>query len=111
MRGDDIRPLAENFVIVQGAEAVAFYAHLRLGSVRVSREQFVTTGDVIGQVGNSGNSTMPHLHFHLMDNANVFEAAGVPCSFRSYERFDGHDWIRVADGIPGALERIRWITD
>lgn len=106
--GDDIRPLAGNYVIVEGREAVAFYAHLRDGSVTVAAGQRLRAGDVLGRVGNSGNSTMPHLHFHLMDTADIRRAAGVPCRFRSFEKLVGRAWVPVTEGIPGALQRVRW---
>ena len=108
VKGDDIRPLAGNYVIVQGVSAVAFYAHLRLNSVAVMPNQTVRAGDVIGHVGNSGNSTMPHLHFHLMDQPEIFTASGVPCFFRKYERCNDGAWVPVQDGIPGKFERIRF---
>jgi hypothetical protein len=106
--GDDVRPLTGNYVIVRGAGAVAFYAHLREGRVAVAPGKEVREGEVLGRVGNSGNSTMPHLHFHLMDEVNLHEASGVPCRFESYERFDGGMWVPVTGGVPGKLERIRW---
>jgi hypothetical protein len=104
--GDD-RPLAGNYVVVEGPEGFALYAHLRRGSVRVRAGQRLVTGDVVGAVGNSGNSTMPHLHFHLMDGPDALTAHGLPCACRGYERWTGTGWEPVARGVPGLLERIR----
>lgn len=42
----------------------AFYGHLLPGSLRVKPGDRVRRGQVIGRLGNSGNSTGPHLHFH-----------------------------------------------
>ena len=106
-RDRDYRPLAGNFALVEGAPGVALYAHLRRGSVRVKERQQVESGDPIGTVGNSGNSTMPHLHFHLMDGPDPLRASGVPCVFARYERFANGDWIMVHGGAPNRLERIR----
>ena len=103
----DIRPLAGNFVLVEGADAVALYAHLRRGSVRVAAGARVRAGDLLGEVGNSGNSTMPHLHFHLMDGADPFTARGVACAFRRYEEWSVGAWRAVSDGVPPARTRIR----
>lgn len=105
--GGDYRPLAGNYVIVQGVEGVAIYAHLRAGSVRVTAGQQVAAGEILGAVGNSGNSTMPHLHFHLMDGADPMTARGLPCAFRRYERWHEGRWETVEGGIPGAMKRIR----
>lgn len=106
-RGGDYRPLAGNFVLVEGVPGVALYAHLRCGSVSVRVGESITVGDTIATVGNSGNSTMPHLHFHLMDGPDPLSAAGVPCVFRRYERFVDGEWASVHRGAPNRLERIR----
>jgi hypothetical protein len=106
-RGSDYRPLAGNFVLLEGSPGVALYAHLRRGSIRLRKGQDVATSEPIGNVGNSGNSTMPHLHFHLMDGADPLVAMGIPCVFRRYERFADDSWIPVDRGAPNRLERIR----
>lgn len=106
-KGRDYRPLAGNFVIVEGAPGVALYAHLRRGSIGVREGETVVAGELMGAVGNSGNSTMPHLHFHLMDGPDPLIASGLPCAFRRYERFVKDSWIPVDVGVPSRLERIR----
>lgn len=107
-RGDDIRPLAGNYVIVEGERASAFYAHLQRGSITVKVGDMVRAGDPLGTVGNSGNSTMPHLHFHLMDRPDIRAARGVPCRFRTLERFQDGNWSTIANAVPGRDVRIRW---
>jgi hypothetical protein len=75
-----------NFVILDiGQGRYAFYAHLRPGSLRVRVGDRVRKGQVLGLVGNSGNSTEPHLHFHLMDGASPLGSEGIPYA---YETFD-----------------------
>lgn len=59
----DINPCGNHVVIDTGHELVVL-AHLRPGSVRVATGDRVAAGQPIGQVGNSGNSTEPHLHLH-----------------------------------------------
>jgi murein DD-endopeptidase MepM/ murein hydrolase activator NlpD len=55
-----------NHVILDlGQGRYAFYAHLQPGSLRVNVGDKVRRGQVVGLVGNSGNSTEPHLHFHI----------------------------------------------
>lgn len=60
----DPKNLPGNHVLIacQGVEVVL--AHLRQDSVRVSAGQPVTTQTRLGEVGNSGNTTEPHLHLH-----------------------------------------------
>lgn len=105
---DDLRPLAGNYAIVEGDAAVAFYAHLREGSLAIRPRDRVRAGDLLGRVGNSGNSTMPHLHFHLMDRPEIRSAEGVLCRFRALDQLEDGEWKRLADGVPDALKRIRW---
>ena len=107
IKGEDYRPLTGNYILLEGQPGVALLAHLQFGSVRVKSGQSVKEGEQVGMVGNSGNSTTPHLHFHLMDGRDPLQAAGLPCKFRRYERFRGGTWEEVFDSIPEALEPIR----
>ncbi len=50
------------------------FVHLQNGSVTVSVGQNITKGMVIGNVGHSGNSTSPHLHFQVMDTSDIGHA-------------------------------------
>ncbi|SJN11982.1 possible secreted peptidase [Leucobacter sp. 7(1)] len=56
--------------------------HLKQGSVRVRIGQEVRIGDVLGQCGNSGNSTEPHVHVQAIDRPDVSKARAVSLSFR-----------------------------
>lgn len=103
----DYRPLTGNYILLEGRHGVALLAHLRRGSVQVRTGQLVREGEPIAAVGNSGNSTTPHLHFHLMDVRDPFRAEGLPCKFRRYERFRDGAWEEVFDSMPGPLEPVR----
>ncbi|MGY5852475.1 MAG: M23 family metallopeptidase [Candidatus Thorarchaeota archaeon] len=71
-----------NYVILKHQnDESSFYAHLVTDSVTVEKGQKVEQGQVIGRLGNSGNSTGPHLHFHLMAGPNILTARGLPCHF------------------------------
>ena len=75
-----------NHVIIDiGGGRYAFYAHLKPGSVRVKLGDRVTRGQVVGLVGNSGNSTEPHLHFHISDGTSPLGSEGVPYRHDSFE--------------------------
>jgi hypothetical protein len=68
-----------NHVILDlGSGRYAFYAHLQPGSIRVKVGDRVKRGDALARVGNSGNTTGPHLHFHLMDGMSPLSSQGVP---------------------------------
>jgi hypothetical protein len=75
------RPLdyGGNHVVIELASGVyAFYAHFQPGSLRVQTGDTVTTGQVLGLVGNTGNSTAPHLHFALLDGPDGLTANSLP---------------------------------
>jgi hypothetical protein len=84
-----LNDLAGNFVTQDlGGGRFALYAHLQPGSVRVKPGQRVRRGEVLGLVGNSGNSTGPHLHFHVMDGPggqSNLDANGLPYVFDRFE--------------------------
>lgn len=106
-RGADYRPLTGNYVIIEGEVGFAMYGHLRNGSVRVGQGEAVYAGAQIGTVGNSGNTTLPHLHFQLMNGPDPLAARGLPCAFCGYERFVNGSWTAVERGIPDQMERLR----
>ena len=105
--GADYRPLVGNYVMVEGDPGVALYAHLKQGSVAVRDCDSVTGRQQLGRVGNSGNSTMPHLHFHLMNGPDPLTAEGRLCVFAEYESRVGDRWIPVERGVPLPLQRVR----
>jgi murein DD-endopeptidase len=68
-----------NYVVLElGGGRFAFYAHLQPGSLRVKVGDRVKRGQVLGLVGNSGNSTEPHLHFHVSDGVSPLGSEGLP---------------------------------
>ena len=68
-----------NFVVLDiGNGAYALFAHMQPGSVRVTAGAKVKRGDVLGKVGNTGNTSAPHLHFHVMDGPSPLLSNGIP---------------------------------
>ena len=71
-----------NYVLLKiGRDRYAFYAHLIPGSIRVKVGQHVRRGAILGRVGNSGNSTEPHLHFHIVDGPSTLGADAMAYEF------------------------------
>ncbi len=71
-----------NHVILRHAEGIySVYAHLAPGSLKVKNGDSVKAGQVLAAVGGSGNSTEPHLHFHLCDAPDALHCAGMPVHF------------------------------
>jgi hypothetical protein len=77
-----------------GDDHFVTYAHLIPGSLTVSVGDQVRKGDVLGRLGNSGNSDAPHLHFHVSQifdtqNASGLNGSALPYVFESFELLDG----------------------
>lgn len=85
----------------------AFYAHLKPGSIRVKKGDRVRRGQLLGHVGNSGNTMGPHLHFHVSDAVAALRAEGLPYTLTQFEVMDtiessekleaGEPWILAAN--------------
>ena len=85
-----------NHVILDlGGGYYAFYAHLQPGSVKVKLGDRVKKGQQVGLLGNSGNSTAPHLHFHMGDKNSPLGSEGLPFLF---DRFELLDWPKSGFG-------------
>jgi hypothetical protein len=75
-----------NSVILDlGAGRYAMYAHMQPGSIRVHKGESVKLGQVIGLVGNSGNSVAPHLHFQVNDRPSSLASNGLPYEIREFD--------------------------
>lgn len=71
-----------NAVFIEHAkDEVSVLAHFKQGSIRVRTGQKVKAGDVLGLCGNSGNSSQPHLHYHLQNTPVIQDATGIKCFF------------------------------
>jgi hypothetical protein len=62
----------------------AIYAHMQPGSVRVKVGERLKAGQPIGLLGNSGNTTGPHLHFGIYDGTNPLTDNSVPFAIKQY---------------------------
>ena len=89
-----------------GGGNYAFYAHLQTGSVQVEPGDHLSTGQVLGALGNSGNSDAPHLHFHVMSTPDPLRSNGLPFVFTDF-RLDSRstgDLDALLGGKPAELE-------
>jgi murein DD-endopeptidase MepM/ murein hydrolase activator NlpD len=71
-----------NTVIIKTANnEYLFFAHFKQHSIVVKQGQKVKQGQLLGLCGNSGNSSEPHLHFHIQNVEDMNIATGVKCYF------------------------------
>jgi murein DD-endopeptidase MepM/ murein hydrolase activator NlpD len=71
-----------NYVIIDhGNREYSLYAHMQPGSVRVRPGDSVAAGELLGRLGSSGNSTEPHLHFHVCNGPSALDCNGMPVRF------------------------------
>jgi hypothetical protein len=90
-----------NFIVLDlGNGYFAQYMHLRPGSLRVKLNERVRRGEVIAEVGSSGSSFEPHLHFQVTDSAMPIEGEGVPYVIDAFETVDGGQRMRHAMEMP-----------
>jgi hypothetical protein len=71
-------------VLDLGGGRYALYAHLQPGSVKAHAGDKVKRGQVLGLVGNSGNSLAPHLHLHVMSTPSPLASNGLPYEIDSF---------------------------
>ena len=82
---NELRELLQQQTAIDiGEGRFAFYAHMQPRSLRVKPGDKVTTGQVLGLLGNSGNTDAPHLHFHVMDGASPLLSDGLAYAFTSF---------------------------
>ncbi len=89
-----------------GGGTWAMYAHLQEGSLRVKPGDKVKKGQVIGLLGNTGNSNAPHLHFQLMDGPDLAGSDGVPYVLDAFDYsgyVDPQQVIDADDYVSGAF--------
>ena len=104
--GSDIRG---NYVLLcHGEKEYALLAHLKPESVTVTVGQSVKKGEKIGECGNSGNTSEPHLHFQVQADKSFYTSFGLPVRFEeiaaektvNYEKFDDR---KLGEGESGSF--------
>ncbi|MCO5219614.1 MAG: M23 family metallopeptidase [Thermomicrobiales bacterium] len=81
LSGDD-HP-AGNHIVIETEGGFVYLAHCQQGSIQVAEGDEIVAGDVLALVGNSGNTSEPHIHIHAQTVADFYDprAVGVPLIF------------------------------
>jgi len=103
-----LETIAGNHVTLDIGGAYVTYAHLQPGTATVRVGQKVKRGEVIGKVGNSGNSDAPHLHLQVTDRPAVLASEGLPFVFGQFgwqgDVADLDAWMAGGNGWRPAVE-------
>ncbi len=75
-------PAGNHVVVHHGRRGFGYYAHLAPGSPTVTEGEVVAEGTILGKVGNSGNTSSPHLHFHMADGPELYGSRARGIGFR-----------------------------
>lgn len=100
-----------NYIVLDiGHNHFAFYEHLKPGSIRVRVGQKIRKGEVIASLGFTGQTTGPHLHFHIADGNAPLGAEGIPFVFESFNQLGVyHDLSKMGqfrwDSLEGSVSK------
>ena len=75
-----------HIIIKHNNSEYSFIAHILKNSFTVRVGDKVKSGQVVGICGNSGNSTEPHIHYHLQNNRCIWIGTGLPIKFNRFKR-------------------------
>jgi murein DD-endopeptidase MepM/ murein hydrolase activator NlpD len=106
--------IAGNHFVLQIAQnRFVTYAHLQRGSIKVRKGDHVHRGDVLALLGNSGNTSGPHLHLQLTDHNSVLQSQGIPFVFAAFtylgpgsdypEKQGSTPWVNSLPPVNGVL--------
>ncbi|MFP7735926.1 M23 family metallopeptidase [Priestia aryabhattai] len=76
-------PLGNYVIIEHKGKEYSVLAHLKKGSVFVKKGDIVRKGTLLGRCGNSGNSSEPHVHFHVMDASDIETSKSLRIKFHT----------------------------
>jgi murein DD-endopeptidase MepM/ murein hydrolase activator NlpD len=100
-----------NYIILDlGGGNYCLYAHLQPGTLKVKAGDRVKRGQTLALLGNSGNSTAPHLHFQVMNGTSLLEPEGVPYLIDSFELLSGPTAGRETDALPMDNMRVKFAS-
>jgi murein DD-endopeptidase MepM/ murein hydrolase activator NlpD len=88
-----------NYVLIDhGVGECSIFPHMMPGSVRVKAGQTVRQGEIIGQVGFSGDAIFPHVHYSLLAGPDIYRFEGLPAYFTQFRRLLGSKAVSVEQG-------------
>lgn len=80
---NDYSALGNAVIIKHSKNEISVLAHLKQYNSKVRVGDKIKAGQIIGLCGNSGNSSEPHLHYHLQNNEIIQDGKGIKCYFQN----------------------------
>ena len=100
----DENTIAGNYIIIDHLNGeYSMLAHFKKGTIIVSVGDTVIKGQEVGKAGNSGNSTGPHLHYHIQNTPEYLDGVGLPAQFQNYYADD----VLIERGEPVKRQFVR----
>jgi hypothetical protein len=99
--------LGNNVIIDHGNSEFSVLAHMREGSVQVDAGEKVSKGKLIGQIGTSGDSFFPHIHYQLQNGKDLLNSEGLPSKFDFFNLVMGHITRKIENSYPNTGMIIR----
>lgn len=90
---NDEQPLGNYVILDHGNGEYSYLAHFKHQSMEVKLGDEIKQGDLLGLVGNSGNSSEPHIHFHVADSADPSDSKSIRINFDRSEEFIRGDFV------------------
>lgn len=92
-RMNEKQPLGNYVILDHGNKEFSYLAHFKYQSIVVKEGDKVKQGDLLGLVGNSGNSSEPHIHFHVTDSTDPMTSKSIRIKFDRGDKFIQGDFV------------------
>ena len=92
--------LGNHAIIDHGNSEFSVLDHMQQNSVRVNVGDEITRGNIVGKIGNSGDSWFPYIHYELQNGKDIFKSEGLPSRFREFELLLGTNVKRIKNLCP-----------
>ena len=90
-----------NYTIIDhGNDEFSILAHMQMDSVQVKAGAKAAKGELIGQIGNSGDSGFPHIHYQFQNGRDLRTSEGLPHKFQRFDLIIGNTTRKVEGSFP-----------
>jgi len=98
--------LGNAIILKHSTGEFSVFAHLKYGSVNVKIGDKIKQGTRLGQVGNTGRSTGPHLHYNLQTTADPYDTISIRAWFKNLWVIENGEYVKRHTYAPSGGENI-----